>query len=156
MHNFNYGRVVPVSGKSMIAKEIERDFTTNLWRGDVNSGKTSIFRWWDTEIYTRETISFSTPHINIISIFGGGTSRAKIGEVALADKGILFFDELPHFVIYLRRLREPLQDRFVNISRVNSKVKYSADFMFIGAMNPCPCGNMLSKVRSCRCFRYRY
>ncbi len=68
---------------------------------------------------------FRSPHHTSTSssIFGGGTSRAKIGEVALADKGILFFDELPHFSKnILEALREPLQDRFLNISRVNSKV----------------------------------
>jgi Predicted ATPase with chaperone activity len=27
----------------------------------------------------------------------------------------------------------------------------NADIMFLGAMNPCPCGNALSKKKSCRC-----
>ncbi len=61
-------------------------------------------------------------------------------------------DELPHFHKYiLEALREPMQDRVVNIARVNSKISYKADFMFVSAMNPCPCGNMLSKINSCRC-----
>jgi magnesium chelatase family protein len=30
-------------------------------------------------------------------------------------------------------------------------VEYDADIMFVGAMNPCPCGNALSKRRACRC-----
>ena len=86
------------------------------------------------------------------SIFGGGSHTARIGEVALAHNGMLFFDELPHFTKnILEALREPLQDRQVNISRVNAKVQYDADIMFVGAMNPCPCGNALSKKRACRC-----
>jgi len=53
------------------------------------------------------------------SIFGGGSHKARIGEVALAHNGILFFDELPHFSKnILEALREPLQDKQVNISRV--------------------------------------
>ncbi|HFC03923.1 MAG TPA: ATP-binding protein, partial [Nitratifractor salsuginis] len=39
----------------------------------------------------------------------------------------------------------------VHIARVNSKVSYEADFMFVAAMNPCPCGNLLAKERTCRC-----
>jgi len=86
------------------------------------------------------------------SIFGGGSGTARIGEVALAHHGILFFDELPHFSKQvLEALREPLQDRKVLISRVNAKIEYEADIMFVAAQNPCPCGNLLSKSKSCRC-----
>ena len=80
------------------------------------------------------------------------SGMAKIGEVALAHHGMLFFDELPHFSKQvLEALREPLQDRRVLISRVNSKIEYEADIMFVAAQNPCPCGNLLSKNKSCRC-----
>ena len=48
-------------------------------------------------------------------------------------------------------MREPLQDGKIKISRVNSKIEYPADFLFIGAMNPCPCGNLLNKSKECRC-----
>ncbi|MDD5548128.1 MAG: ATP-binding protein [Sulfurovaceae bacterium] len=81
-----------------------------------------------------------------------GSNQARIGEVALAHNGILFFDELPHFSKnILEALREPLQDRKVHIARVNAKIAYESDIMFVGAMNPCPCGNMLSKSKQCRC-----
>jgi magnesium chelatase family protein len=36
------------------------------------------------------------------------------------------------------------------ISRVNNKVEYESDFLFAAAMNPCPCGNLLS-TKECRC-----
>ncbi len=86
------------------------------------------------------------------SIFGGGTTGAKIGEVALAHRGILFFDELPHFPkSVLEALREPLQNRRILISRVHSKVEYKSDFLFAAAQNPCPCGNLLSRTKECRC-----
>jgi len=51
----------------------------------------------------------------------------------------------------LEALREPMQDNKIRISRVNSKVEYPADFLFIGAMNPCPCGNLLDAHKECRC-----
>ena len=82
------------------------------------------------------------------SIFGGGSSGAKIGEIALAHNGVLFFDEFPHFnKMVLESLREPLEDNKILISRVNSKVHYDTKFLFVGALNPCPCGNM----SKCRC-----
>jgi magnesium chelatase family protein len=63
-----------------------------------------------------------------------------------------FLMSYPHFSKnILEALREPLQDRKVHISRVNAKVAYESNFMFVGAMNPCPCGNLLSKTKPCRC-----
>lgn len=81
-----------------------------------------------------------------------GSSNAKMGEIALSNNGILFFDELPHFSkSILEALREPLEDNKILISRVNSKTMYETKFIFIAAMNPCPCGNLLSSLKECRC-----
>ena len=75
-----------------------------------------------------------------------------MGEIALSNNGILFFDELPHFSkSVLEALREPLEDNKILISRVNNKILYETKFTFIAAMNPCPCGNLLSSVKECRC-----
>jgi len=98
--------------------------------------------------------TFRSPHHSSSkpSIFGGGSSRAMAGEAALAHNGILFFDELPHFSKQiLESLREPLENHKVLISRVNSKIEYDTKFLFAAAQNPCPCGNLFSKVRECRC-----
>jgi magnesium chelatase family protein len=81
-----------------------------------------------------------------------GSINSKIGEVALANNGILFFDELPHFPkAILEALREPLEDYSILISRVNSKINYNTKFLFAAAQNPCPCGNLLSASKACRC-----
>ena len=78
-------------------------------------------------------------------------SRGKIGEIALANNGILFFDELPQFrKDILEDLRLPLQENKLLISRVDNKVEYKTNILFAAAMNPCPCGNLLSK-KECRC-----
>ncbi|WP_228155852.1 ATP-binding protein [Aliarcobacter skirrowii] len=37
------------------------------------------------------------------------------------------------------------------ISRVNNKIVYETKFIFVAALNPCPCGNLLSSVKECRC-----
>ena len=81
-----------------------------------------------------------------------GSRSAKVGEVSLANNGILFFDEIPHFPkTVLESLREPLEDHQLLISRVNTKIRYQTKFLFIAAMNPCPCGNLLSSSKECRC-----
>ena len=94
--------------------------------------------------------SFLSPHHSSTkaSIVGG----TQIGEIALSNHGILFFDELPHYPkAILEALREPLEDHEISISRVNTKIKYPTKFLFCAAMNPCPCGNLLSQSKECRC-----
>lgn len=98
--------------------------------------------------------AFRSPHHSSSkpSIFGGGSTKSMAGECALAHNGILFFDEFPHYSkSVLEALREPLEDNQILISRVNSKIKYDAKFLFAGAQNPCPCGNLFSTSKECRC-----
>ncbi|MEO1927112.1 MAG: YifB family Mg chelatase-like AAA ATPase [Nautiliaceae bacterium] len=106
------------------------------------------------EVMFKPLRPFRAPHYSSTksAIFGGGSRGAKIGEIAFANKGMLFFDELPHFQKdVLENLRLPLQDKKVLISRVNSKIEYETDILFAAAMNPCPCGNLLSLDKECRC-----
>lgn len=151
MHNILY-EGSPGCGKSMSAKRLRYilpplrlDEILHKAKLDSLNGKEPDFK------ATRES---RNPHHSAskASIYGGGTREAKIGEVALAHNGILFFDELPHFPkTILESLREPLQDYKALVSRVNSKVEYDTKFLFVGAMNPCPCGNLLSISKECRC-----
>ncbi len=94
---------------------------------------------------------FREPHHNasMPSIVGGG-SHAKPGEITLAHGGILFLDELPEFPAkVLESLRQPLENRKVTISRVQSHTTYPANFQFIAAMNPCRCGYLDDASRAC-------
>ncbi|NPA28169.1 MAG: YifB family Mg chelatase-like AAA ATPase [Epsilonproteobacteria bacterium] len=142
----------PGSGKSMIAKRLQYILPPLSSSEILSIAKATYLD--NKEPKFKPIRPFRSPHHSATpsAIFGGGSNRAKIGEVALANLGILFFDELPHFHSkVLEALREPLQDRVINIARVNSKLTYEANFLFIGAMNPCPCGNLLSKNKVCRC-----
>lgn len=142
----------PGCGKSMIAQRLRyilpplsSDEILDIAKLDALEAKEPQFR---------PLRSYRAPHHSstTASVFGGGSYIAKIGEVGLAHRGILFFDELPHFSkSVLEALREPLQDNKIRISRVNSKIEYPSDFLFISAMNPCPCGNLLHKDKECRC-----
>lgn len=98
---------------------------------------------------------FRNPHHSATkaAILGSSMGQTlKLGEIGLAHLGVLFFDELPHFPkSLLESLREPLENHNFTLSRAQIKATYPADFMFIGAMNPCPCGNLLSTTKECRC-----
>ena len=96
---------------------------------------------------------FRCPHntISQTALIGGG-SKAKPGEITLANHGVLFLDELPEFQKNaLDLLRIPLETGSILISRANTKVRYPADFQLVGAMNPCKCGYYGSKIRKCTC-----
>ena len=97
---------------------------------------------------------FRAPHHNVSlnALIGGGT-YAQPGEVSLAHGGILFLDELAEFSrSTLDALRQPLENKKVTISRVNGNHTYPANFMFVAAMNPCPCGYYPGA--RCRCTDY--
>jgi len=79
--------------------------------------------------------------------------NALPGEVSLAHNGVLFLDELAEFSRRtLDALRQPVEDKRVSISRVNGTHTFPSNFMFITAMNPCPCGYYPSS--KCRCTDY--
>jgi len=151
MHNILF-EGSPGSGKSMIVKRMRYilppmriDEILEVAKMEALEGKEPTFT---------PLRPFRSPHHSSskASLFGGGSTAARPGEVALAHLGILFFDELPHFSkSALEALREPLQDRRVLISRVQAKVEYPTKFLFAAAQNPCPCGNLFSTTQECRC-----
>ena len=88
-------------------------------------------------------------------IIGGGSSP-KPGEITLANRGVLFLDEMVEFPRQvLEVLRQPLEDGEIVISRAMHSIKYPAKFMLLGAMNPCPCGFLGDREKQCTCSEYQ-
>lgn len=84
----------------------------------------------------------------------GGGRPAKIGEVTLANNGVLFFDEITEADRrVVEALREPLENKRICISALGVSETLPADFMFVAAGNPCKCGRLFENNNSCNCSR---
>ncbi|MBA7469140.1 Competence protein ComM [subsurface metagenome] len=105
----------------------------------------------DTPLIMNRT--FRSPHYTISNagLVGGG-HWPRPGEISLSHRGVLFLDELPEFGhSLLEVLRQPLEDKVVTISRARGTLTFPANFMLVGAMNPCPCGYYGDPFRQCAC-----
>lgn len=95
---------------------------------------------------------FLAPHHTATgcSMIGGGRIPMP-GAVSLAHRGVLFLDEMPEFKrSVLDMLRQPLEEKEVQIARNYGNITYPADFVLVGAMNPCPCGYYPDEIK-CNC-----
>lgn len=95
---------------------------------------------------------FRSPHHTVSpQAMAGGGKNPKPGEITLAHRGVLFLDEMPEFSRRtLEILRQPLEDRQICLSRVSGTYAFPANFLLVGAMNPCPCG-FYPDMRRCTC-----
>lgn len=96
---------------------------------------------------------FRAPHHSSteLAIIGGGT-YLKPGEITLAHNGVLFLDEFTEFGNKtIESLRGPIESKKISIARTNERVIFPANFIFIAAMNPCPCGYFGTEIKKCSC-----
>lgn len=96
---------------------------------------------------------FRAPHhtISQVGLVGGG-SIPKPGEISLAHRGVLFLDEInEHSSKVLEVLRQPIEDKVVTISRAKGSITFPANFLLVGARNPCPCDFYGDLQQGCSC-----
>lgn len=143
----------PGSGKTMIAKRMRTILPDISKEEMIEVSKIySVSGLIDEKIGIVDKRPFRSPHHTTTkqSLIGGGFD-AKPGEVVLAHRGVLFLDEIAEFDRrILETLRQPIEDKYINISRVRHNIKYPCNLILIGAMNPCPCGYYMSDIE-CKC-----
>ncbi|GAB6170039.1 hypothetical protein JCM1393_24990 [Clostridium carnis] len=129
----------PGSGKTMLAKalpsilpplnkEEEKEIAKIYSASGLFTGKDGIER------------PFRNPHHTITktALVGGG-KEVKAGEITLAHHGILLLDEILEFKRdVIEVLRQPLEDKVININRLNGSYELPSNFLLVGTFNSCP------------------
>jgi magnesium chelatase family protein len=143
----------PGAGKTMLARRLPTILPPLIWDEAIEVTRIySVAGRLNGHGPVRER-PFRSPHHSTSSaaLVGGGTVP-RPGEVTLAHHGVLFLDELPEFHRdALEVLRQPLEEGFVTVARVQSTVTFPSRFMLVAAMNPCPCGYHGDGLRECLC-----
>lgn len=143
----------PGAGKTMIAKRIPSILPPLSFEESVEVSKiysvSGLLKGNGSLVRKRP---FRNPHHTISEqALAGGGRIPKPGVVSLSHKGVLFLDEAVHFShAALEVLRQPMEDKKVEIARSYGTFTYPADFMLVAAINPCPCGYYPDRNR-CNC-----
>lgn len=144
----------PGSGKSMLAKRMPSILPPLSLQESLETTQVhSVAGTLPAGCSLMAQRPFRAPHhtISQVALVGGGTNPQP-GEISLAHNGILFCDELPEFQrSVLEVLRQPLEDRIINVSRAKYNVTFPCSFMFVASMNPCPCGYYNHPTKACCC-----
>lgn len=144
----------PGSGKSMISKRIPTIMPPMTLEEAIETTKIhSVAGALRSDSPFVAVRPFRSPHSTISDVgLVGGSANPSPGEVSMSHNGVLFLDELPEFKrSTLETMRQILEDRCVTVSRAAGSVTFPANFLLIGAMNPCRCGHHGDPKRECRC-----
>ena len=143
----------PGTGKTMLAKRIPTIMPSLTFEESLELTKIySIAGLLSPQRPLIRTRPFRNPHhtSSAASLTGGGRIP-RPGEVTLAHRGVLFLDEMPEFSRRsLEVLRQPLEDKQIQLSRTSGTYVFPAGFILAAAMNPCPCG-YYPDMNKCRC-----
>ena len=143
----------PGSGKTMLAKRLPTIMPQMRFHELLETSKIySVSGKLGTQPLVLHR-PFRNPHHSIsqAGLIGGG-SYPQPGEISLSHNGILFLDELTEFKRdTLEALRQPLENKTVSIARVHQSISFPASFLLVAALNPCPCGFLGDKKRTCYC-----
>ncbi len=133
----------PGSGKTMMASRIPTILPDLTREESLEITKIySITGLLDGESPLVTKRPFRSPHHTCTAkTLAGGGPVPRPGEISLANYGVLFLDELPEFSrSTLEILRQPMEEGKIQLTRTTGTYVYPANFMMVGAMNPCRCG----------------
>ncbi len=141
----------PGSGKTMLARRL-RGILPPL----AHEEALEVTRVWSAAGLASGLVRhrpFRAPHhgVSLAGLIGGGQAL-RPGELALANGGVLYLDELIEFRRdALEALRQPLESGDVALVRLNARAVFPARFMLVASMNPCACGWHGDPRSRCRC-----
>jgi magnesium chelatase family protein len=143
----------PGAGKTMLAKRLQTIMPEMTFDEVLQTSKIYSIcgKLGNKPLITQRP--FRSPHhtTSQAGLVGGGT-YPQPGEISLSHNGILFLDELTEFKRdVLEVIRQPLENKTVCISRVNQTLTFPANFLLVAALNPCPCGYLGDKKKTCHC-----
>lgn len=143
----------PGSGKSMIAKRIPGILPPLTLEESLEvSSVYSVSGLLNKEQCFITARPFLAPHHTVtVTTLAGGGIIPRPGLFSLCHRGVLFLDELPEFSREcIEVMRQPLEEKKIQIARNQGTYVYPADFMLVAAANPCPCGYYPDRSR-CHC-----
>lgn len=143
----------PGAGKTMIAKRLP-GILPPLSREesmDISSIYSVAGKLNEQEPFVTKRPFLSPHHTASKQAMVGGGQVPKPGIISMAHRAVLFMDEFTEFSrSVVEVLRQPLEEKQVQIARSQAVYTYPADFMLIAATNPCPCGYFPDRNR-CNC-----
>lgn len=143
----------PGSGKTMIARRIPGIMSELTFGEQMEISKIySVAGLLSSKTPYITERPFRSPHHTASqpALVGGG-KYPRPGECSLSSGGVLFLDELPEFQRQvIEVLRQPLEDGYVTVSRMEGSYRFPAKCQLVAAANPCPCGFYPNK-RKCTC-----
>ncbi|MCD8326557.1 MAG: YifB family Mg chelatase-like AAA ATPase [Lachnospiraceae bacterium] len=143
----------PGAGKTMIARRLPSILPPlSAEEGMEISSIYSVAGKLDENLPFITVRPFLNPHHTLsVQAMAGGGRIPRPGVISLAHRAVLFLDELPEFRRdVLEVLRQPMEEKRVQIARSEAIYSFPADFMLVAAMNPCPCGYYPDRNR-CKC-----
>lgn len=143
----------PGAGKTMLAKRIPT-VLPKLTKEELDEVLLiHSVAGCETEAIQAGIRPFRAPHhsASVAGMIGGGRPVIP-GEISLAHRGVLFLDELPEFASNtLQVLRQPMEEGYIRLARVDGIYKFPSQFQLVAAANPCPCGYLGEKGHTCKC-----
>lgn len=142
----------PGSGKTMCGKILE-GILPPLSRNELADvySMNELVQGELSQLNYERPVRYVGPSITVGKLLGNAVNITP-GEMALANHGILFADELPLYKQeVLDFLRGPLEERKVHLMKKGNLYSFDSSFIFLGTGNPCKCGLMYEAGSKCRC-----
>ncbi|MHB8232151.1 MAG: YifB family Mg chelatase-like AAA ATPase [bacterium] len=146
----------PGSGKTMLAQSIAGIQPDLLLEESIETS--NIYAFSNKKIKDETGLIARRPFIPVhhtvstAGLIGGGASNPVPGDISLAHNGVLFIDEFSELSRKtLDSLRQPMEDKVINLSRSRFSIILPCNFMLVAAMNPCPCGYYGDIKHECKC-----